>query len=68
MDEEKRNRKDFIDPVTTSGILALILQPVIQAIISFFTLKILQVWWDKYGKSKWNKIREKFGNKGESSG
>ena len=63
MDEDKRKEKKFIDPVTTGGILVMILKPMMEAIISFFCFKILQTWWDKYGKERWEKICNKFKKK-----
>lgn len=47
-DEEK---KEFVDPATATPILLFILENLMKAVVTFFTMKFLENWWKKYRKT-----------------
>jgi hypothetical protein len=44
---KSQDQKDFIDPVATAAVGLFVLVEVVRACISFFTRKVLSIWWQR---------------------
>jgi len=52
MKNEKTNKKKFIETIVSINIFQIIVMGALQAVVGFWTDKLLKKWWNKDQKGK----------------